>query len=63
MRGAVFRQLPHKNKFLKQFYYNKRLYVCCVVTEERLKVPQNLCTIQNYVRNKILTLHFLNCMQ
>ena len=39
------------------------VYVRCVVTEEWLKVPRNLCRSQNYVSNKIFTLHFLNCLQ
>ena len=37
--------------------------VRCVVTEERLKLPRNLCSSQNYVSNKIFTLHFIYCMQ
>ena len=75
VRGAVFRWVPQKNKFVMQFYYKKRVCVCvcvcvcvrarvrCVVTEERLKVPRNLCSSQNYESNKIFTLHFINCMQ
>ena len=37
--------------------------VWCVMTEERLKVPRNLCSSQNYMSNKIFTLHFIYCMQ
>ena len=62
MHGDVFRRLPHKNKFVKQF---KLVHVCvrCVVTEEQLKVPQNQFSSQNYVSNKIFTLLFIYCMQ
>ena len=35
----------------------------CVVTEERLKMSRNICSSQNYVSNKIFTLHFIYCMQ
>ena len=37
--------------------------VRCVETEERLKVPRNFCSNQNYVSNKIFTIHFIYCMQ
>jgi hypothetical protein len=57
--------LTTQKQILKQFYYNKRACVCvrCVVTEEQLKVPRNLCSSQNYVSKKIFTLHFMYCMQ
>ena len=37
--------------------------VRCVGTEELLKVPRNFCSSQNYVSNKIFTLHFIYCMK
>ena len=60
-----------QTQICKAVFLQARACVCvcvcarvhCVVTEERLKVPQNLCSIQNYVCNKIFTLHFINCMQ
>jgi hypothetical protein len=61
LRGAMLRRLPHKNKFIKCFTTN--VCVRCVVNEERLKVPRNFCGSQNYVSNKIFTLHFIFCAQ
>ena len=55
----MFRQLPHQNKFVNPVIKTS----VCVVTEERPKVPQNLCSSQNYVSKKIFTLHFIYCMQ
>ena len=49
LRGAVLRRLPHKTESVN-FAITTSV---CVVTEEQPKVPQNLCSSQNYVTNKM----------